>query len=105
MKTTEIISKLKKIVEKIGILAAVCIILATGFTVGYYYNKLRESMEPNSWKEVKTLQNTSVAINESGELLLIDRKDGDFTIYEDKVGKTIFEMYAAKTYYKSIEKP
>ena len=105
MKTSDLILKLNKIIGKIGILASVVITLATGFVVGFYYEKLQTSMGPTPQNELKTLENTSVAINEREELLLIDRKSGDFIIYEGKVGQTIFDLYAAKTYYKSVEKP
>jgi hypothetical protein len=47
---------------------------------------------------MKMVKETSVAVNERGELMLIDRKNGTFQIYQDSVGQIIFKMYANKMY-------
>lgn len=46
----------------------------------------------------KTISETSVAVNERGELMLIDRNKGTYQLYQDSVGRMIFNMYAAKIY-------
>ena len=50
-----------------------------------------------------TSKTISVAINEKGELMLIDRKNGNYEIYDENLGKTIFEMYAEKIYYQNLQ--
>lgn len=65
------------------------------------YVKLNEDKPCKStiiYPEMKVMSNTSVAVNERGELMLIDRKNGTFQIYQDSVGKSIFKMYANKMY-------
>ena len=65
------------------------------------YTKLNEDKPCKStiiYPEMKVMRNTSVAVNERGELMLIDRKNGTFQIYQDSVGKVIFKMYANKMY-------
>jgi hypothetical protein len=47
-----------------------------------------------SEKRTRTINETSIALNEKGELLLIDRKTGDFIVYQDSVGISIFNHYA-----------
>ena len=63
--------------------------------IGYFscelYHLTRYSGEA---APIKTIKETSIALNERGELLLIDRKSGDFTIYQDSVGLSIFHHYA-----------
>ena len=38
----------------------------------------------------------SVAVNESNDLLLIDKKTGKYKVYTEDLGLTIFKMYAKK---------
>lgn len=46
----------------------------------------------------RAIKETSIAINERGELMVIDRTDGSCQLFEDSVGKVIFDMYAARIY-------
>jgi hypothetical protein len=46
----------------------------------------------------RAINETSIAINERGELMVIDRADGSCQLFEDSVGKVIFDMYAARIY-------
>jgi hypothetical protein len=62
---------------------------------------MKENIKDSEWEDIKKSDQTSVAINERGELLIIDRKTGDYTVFEGEVGQTIFQLYAAKVYYKS----
>jgi hypothetical protein len=43
---------------------------------------------------------TSVAVNERGELMIIDRKTGAYTLYENGLGQSIFNIYANRIYQK-----
>jgi hypothetical protein len=51
----------------------------------------------------KTIGETSIAINERGELMVIDRKTGEYHLYQDSVGRTIFNMYAGRIYSQKIQ--
>ena len=35
-----------------------------------------------------------MAIDENNNLMIIDVKSGDYTVYQDSVGKMIFKLYA-----------
>lgn len=60
-----------------------------------YKSKLVKSPVP----VVKTLSETSIALNERNEMLIINRADGTYQIYQDSVGITIFNLYAEKMYF------
>jgi hypothetical protein len=49
-------------------------------------------------QEPKKSETTSVAINERGELMVIDRKGGAYTLYDATVGDMIFKLYANRIY-------
>lgn len=66
--------------------------LTVGFIVGYYYIKINQSYTVK--KETKTTTNTSVAINEKNQLIIIDKSNDSYQIYSDSVGMNVFKMYA-----------
>ena len=45
-------------------------------------------------QKIRVLKETSAAINERGELMLIDRKTGTFIVYEDSVARVVFDLVA-----------
>jgi hypothetical protein len=96
-------TKKQKVMEKLknsinGVLKNVAFILtigsslAIGFVIGYYYVKINQSYTGK--KEVKTVNNTSVAINEHSQLIIIDKVTDNYQIYSDSVGMNVFKMYA-----------
>lgn len=64
--------------------------------VGYLACEFYHLAKNRNESKIRTISETSVAINERGELLLIDRKDGSYMTYQDSVGISIFELYAKK---------
>jgi len=99
-KVKEIFGKIEVFAKKLGNLLVLIIALFAGGVIGYYYNHFVKSKNTISFEDVKTIESTSVAINERGELLIIDRKFGKYSLYDDAVGSAIFGMYANKMYMK-----
>jgi hypothetical protein len=50
--------------------------------------------KPQPLQSVRKIKETSVAINERGELMIIDRTNGGYVMYEDSVGQAIFTLYS-----------
>lgn len=85
--------------KRIGAVSVILMAIGAGFVVGYYYNTLFKKMEDNNqFKYVRSLTETSVAINEKNQLLIMDRNSGTYKIYEDSVGVVIFNMFANKMF-------
>jgi len=61
----------------------------------------RQPTETNPFKNVKYPQTVSVAINESNDMLLMDKTTGEYQIYSDSVGLAIFKLYVNKMYVKA----
>ena len=92
---------LSNALKKIGAVSVILMAIGAGFVVGYYYNTLFKKMEDNNqFKHVRTLNETSVAINEKNQVLIMDRNTGTYKIYEDSVGVVIFNMFANKMFIK-----
>ena len=92
MEKQEILSKTKDYLSKLDkvILFSFAVIIGYSVCEIYHYTK----QKPPTAKEVKKISETSVAINERGEMLIIDRKTGEYIVYQDSVGKSIFVLYA-----------
>lgn len=95
-----VFGKLEVFAKKLGNLLVLIIALFAGGIIGYYYHHFSKTRNTISIDDVKTIEATSVAINERGELLIIDRKSGRYSLYDDAVGSAIFGMYANKMYMK-----
>lgn len=67
------------------------------FKLGALYQASRtEKAEivENPYAHAFTPDELSIAVNESNELLMIERATGKYIVYSDQIGQTIFEMYA-----------
>lgn len=73
-----------------------------GFTIGYYYNLLHNLKSNGSNPTVTEIkkENINIAVDESNNLLVIDKKTGSYIIYEDSVGMSIFNLYVNNIYNK-----
>jgi hypothetical protein len=93
----ETLNTAKKIAENAKKIGVILLAISIGFVIGHVHYRLTEKPEVVSsleGKNVHRLKETSVAINERDEVLIINRNDGTYEIYEDSIGKAIFRMYA-----------
>lgn len=85
----------KKVLKNVTIYTIIGLSCLASFFIGYYYNKV-----VNGSPEVKTevtkvkKQEVNLAVDQNNNLIIIDVKSGNYTIYEDSVGSTIFSLYA-----------
>jgi len=90
-----------------GFLAKIAVILVAmilGFVSSEAYRSYSTKNTEEKMPGTKSHRETSVAINERNEIIVLDRKSGGYTIYSDSVGLMIFNHYAAKMYYKTTQK-
>jgi hypothetical protein len=99
MEKSEILGKTSKVLkETLRILGFVCLV-ALGYILSelYHYSTMeRDKVNCASPKVTKTIKEISVAINERSELMIIDRTTGEYEIYQDSIGQSIFNLYATR---------
>jgi hypothetical protein len=99
MEKREILVKASKVLkETLRILGFVCLV-ALGYILSelYHYSTMeRDKVNCASPKVTKTIKEISVAINERSELMIIDRTTGEYEIYQDSIGQSIFNLYATR---------
>jgi len=103
---TNFVSKLKMAGKHVGKIAIIMIAISVGFFAGELYYKSKNNTTeklPMDLKEVHTLKQTSIAINERDELLIIDRRAGNYEIYDPAVGKVVFRLYASQMAIKALK--
>lgn len=72
-------------------------ISAASFTLGksYQAEKYRnDHKKENPYSHAFSPEEISIAVNESNELIMIERATGKYIVYSDEIGQTIFGMYA-----------
>lgn len=90
----------KKFFSNLGKVAVIIIAMACGYAASEIYHRYEISVRAHKMQEAKTIGQTSAAVNERGELMIIDRQFGTYQIYDSKVGKTIFDLYAKEIYFQ-----
>lgn len=90
MEKNQITEKVKTFLNKVGKFIIFFLLVLFGYSVCeiYHYTKKK------STNKVKKGNEVSVAINERGEMLIIDRSTGEYSCYQDSVGVFIFNLYA-----------
>jgi len=90
-KTKEV---LKNISKKLIILIVSIVTLAGSFTAGFVYNKKTTPIEKGIEMLHIDRSQINLALDEHNHLLVIDKKTGNYTVYDDSIGVAIFKMYA-----------
>lgn len=72
--------------------------LVIGFFIGKRFPSNPQHSQDNPYSHAYDENEVSIAVNESNELLVIDRKTGKYIIYSDQIGMTIFKMYTNRIY-------
>jgi hypothetical protein len=100
--------KWSKFFSNAGKVAIILLSMVVGFYVNEIYrarkSKPSSTVTEERMPKAKSQQETSVAINERGEIIVIDRNTGKYEIYADSVGLMIFNHYASRMYVKANQK-
>lgn len=96
---TKVISTLKNVGNYVFIL----LVLTSGFFLGRVSHDILPKVEAPQ-PTVKQANEISIAINESNQMLIIDKKSGKYEMFADSIGLTIFRMYAGKIYQQQAGK-
>jgi len=67
--------------------------MAVFFTLGYYYNTLRELPKMGKPNFIMR-EEVTIAVDESNNVMIINKKDGTYFVLEGEIGKTIFDVKA-----------
>ena len=86
--------KIGQVMKQVSFYAVITISLIDGFSIGYYYDLVKESRKKEPKFVSVRKSDIKLAIDENNNLLIIRESDGSYTVYQDSVGYTIFGLYA-----------
>ena len=69
--------------------------------IAYQNNKNKETKIENPYAHAYSPEEISIAVNESNELIMIERASGNYIVYSDAIGQTIFGMYANRIHQEA----
>jgi hypothetical protein len=100
--------KASKFFSTISKVIVILISMAVGFMISNLLEMYKRKEVPLQVEQkipvTHDQKEISVAINERGEIIIMNRKDGSYEIYSDSVGQMIFNHYASKMYLKANQK-
>ena len=70
--------------------------------IAYQNNKNKETKVENPYAHAYSPEEISIAVNESNELIMIERATGKYIVYSDAIGQTIFGMYANRIHQEAM---
>ena len=83
------------------IIVAAVGILMFRLGIAYQNNKNKETKVENPYAHAYSPEEISIAVNESNELIMIERATGKYIVYSDQIGQTIFGMYANRIHQEA----
>lgn len=99
----KISEKLKQLFKTTFIYVVILVSASASFFVGMYYQKINTKTKKH--EVTKILKHEVVlAVDENNNLIIIQKSTGDYTIFQDSIGKHIFNMYANSVWNQNTQK-
>lgn len=93
-KFKNVLEKTKVILKHVTIYTVIISSCIASFFLGFYYQKNYSNDKKDRVVKIVSKEEVNLAVDVSDNLIIIDNKTGDYTIYEDSIGNTIFKLYA-----------
>ena len=86
--------KLKIMIKQLSFYTLLSLTFVAGASIGYYYDFLKKNYVKENQVVFEIKDDIKLAIDDKNNLLIIKKKDGSYTIYQDSIGYMIFNLYA-----------
>ena len=86
--------KLKQMLKQLSFYIVISISFVAGASIGYYYDFIKKSYDKEPQFTLVKKSEVITAIDEYQRLMVIDKKTGNYTVYEDSVGDAWFTIQA-----------
>jgi hypothetical protein len=80
----------KEVLKKITTYFIIVVAIVLSYFIGSYEKELSLKDEIRKINKSKV----NLAVDENNHLIVINKETGNYTIYQDSIGKTIFKLYA-----------
>lgn len=93
----QFIEKARNLVKPVSNWMMFTAAVVVSFSMGYYYPSFKKLIEPKEapkkFVQPLTLESCSVSVTDRGEMLIINRTNGEFDVYDEQVGLAVFKAY------------
>lgn len=96
----KVMNLLKPTMNVIIVAAVGTLMFRLGAAYQSHENKEISKVE-NPYAHAFSPEEISIAVNESNELIMIERATGKYIVYSDAIGQTIFGMYANRIHQEA----
>lgn len=90
-----VIKKITPILKSLLIYVIILLLAVSAFLIGRYYQKINTTPKTREISNVFK-RDIVIAVDENNNLIIIEKSTGDYTVYQDSIGKSIFTIYANK---------
>ena len=90
--------KVKSVLKQLSFYTIISISFAAGISIGYYYDYIKTSYTKRPQVVSVKKSEIKLAIDENNNLLIIQKSDGTYVLYQDSIGYQIFNIYAKNMY-------
>jgi hypothetical protein len=89
-----ITEKLKGNFKHLSLYVIISLSFVAGASIGYYYDLIKTKYSGQFSVTSVKRDEVRLAVDENNNLLVIKKRDGSYTAYQDSIGYTIFNLYA-----------
>ena len=93
-KFSEFVERYKPLFRNVVVVVFIVVSLMTGFYTGSAYNDEYGPKKPTIQMIKVNRNQVNLALDEHNHLIVIDKKTGDYTVYQDSIGLSVFKLYA-----------
>jgi len=86
--------KFKPLFKNVVFLSFIGVSLFAGFYAGSTYNSKFGDQKPTISMIKVNRSQVNLALDEHNHLIIIDKKTGNYTAYQDSIGISVFKLYA-----------
>ena len=91
------LEKIKSTIKEMSKYLIITALFTASFFLGVYYDSFKNR---NGVITKVKRDDVNIAIDEYNHLIIIDRKSGDYVVYQDSIGNSIFKLYAKSIWNK-----
>lgn len=94
-KFNKLVATTKSFFKGIAVYVVIIACSIAAYFIGVFHNKMTTKPVEAKIEVVKIKKSqVNLAIDENNHLIIINKETGNYTIYQDSIGKTIFKLYA-----------
>lgn len=96
-------SKVKQVLKVLFLYSIILSSAVAAFFIGMYYQRVNTVTKKHEITKILK-HDVVLAVDENNNLIVIQKSTGDYTVFQDSVGKHIFNMYANSVWNQNTKK-